>query len=57
MPEDLDRRLQELERQLAEQEQFVRRMVVRGTPSQAAEDRLRQLQRQISELKDDRNSG
>jgi hypothetical protein len=56
MAEDLDRRLQELERQLAEQEQFVRRMVVRGTPSQAAEDRLRQLQRQISELKDDRNA-
>jgi uncharacterized coiled-coil protein SlyX len=56
MAEDLDRRLQELERQLAEQEQFVRRMVVRGTPSQAAEDRLRQLQRQISALKDERNA-
>jgi len=54
MAEELDRRLQELERQLAEQQQFVRRMVVRGTPSQSAEDQLRQLQRKISELKGER---
>ena len=34
-------RLEELQRQIAEQEALVRRMIVRGTPNQTAEDRLR----------------
>ena len=34
-----DRYIKELELKVAEQEAFVRRMIVRGTPSQAAEDR------------------
>jgi hypothetical protein len=41
-----------LEREIAEQEAFVRRMIVRGTPSQATEDRLRQLQRQLLRIKE-----
>jgi hypothetical protein len=48
MAKNLDRRLEELERQFAEQQNLVRRMIVRGTPSQAAEDRLRQLQQQLA---------
>jgi len=46
-----DRYIKELERKVAEQEAFVRRMIVRGTPSQAAEDRLRDLQQQLSRTK------
>jgi len=41
-----------LEREIAEQEAFVRRMIVRGTPSQATEDRLRQLQQQLLRIKE-----
>lgn len=51
MAQNLDRRLEELERRLAEQQDHVRRMIVRGTPSQAAEDRLRQLQQQLAHVK------
>jgi hypothetical protein len=47
-----DRDIKELERKLAEHEAFVRRMIVRGTPSQAAEDRLRQLQQQLSRIRE-----
>ena len=49
-----DRYIKELERKVAEQEAFVRRMLVRGTPSQAAEDRLRQLLQQLSRAKERR---
>jgi hypothetical protein len=51
MAKTLDRRLEELERQIAEQQDLVRRMIVRGTPSQAAEDRLRKLQQQLAQIK------
>ena len=47
-----DRYIEELKRKVAEQEAFVRRMIVRGTPSQAAEDRLRQLQQELSRTKE-----
>ena len=49
-----DRYIKELERKVAEQEAFVRRMIVRGTLSQAAEDRLRELQQQLSRTKERR---
>jgi uncharacterized coiled-coil protein SlyX len=51
MAQDLDRRLEELERQIAEQQDHVRRMIVCGVPSQAAEDRLRQLQQRLAQVK------
>ena len=51
MAKNPDRRLEELERQIAEQQDLVRRMIVRGTPSQAAEDRLRHLQQQLAQAK------
>ena len=47
-----NRNIKELERSVAEQEAFVRRMIVRGTPSQAAEDRLRRLQQQLSQVRE-----
>jgi len=50
--DDSNRNIKELERKAAEQEAFVRRMIVRGTPSQAAEDRLRQLQQQLSQIRE-----
>jgi hypothetical protein len=51
MTQNFDRHRKELQRQIAEQEKLVRRMIVRGTPNQAAEDRLRQLQQQLAQLK------
>ena len=54
MPQDFDRRVEELERQLAEQVHRVRRMIERGTPNQADEDRLRLLQQQLARLKAER---
>jgi uncharacterized coiled-coil protein SlyX len=50
MAQDLDRRLQKLKRQIAEQENLLRRMTVRGTPSQGAEDRLRHLEQQLAQI-------
>ena len=54
MSQKVDRQLEELKRQIAEQEALVRRMVVRGTPSQGAEDSLRQLQQRLARLEAER---
>jgi hypothetical protein len=54
MVQDLDRRRSELTRQIAEQEELIRRMIERGAPNQAAEDRLRQLKDQLAQIKDGR---
>jgi uncharacterized coiled-coil protein SlyX len=51
MAQNLDRRLDELERQIAEQQDHVRHMIVCGAPSQAAEDRLRQLLQKLAQVK------
>ena len=40
-----DRRLLEIQRHIRQQEALVRRTIVQGTPTQAAEDQLRELQR------------
>jgi hypothetical protein len=48
MANDCERRRQELKRQIAEQEDLVRRSIVLGRPNQAAEDRLRALQRELA---------
>lgn len=47
-----DRDIELLKRDVAEQKALVRRMIVRGSPSQTAEDRLRQLQQKLSRLKE-----
>ena len=47
-----DRDIQELEPHVAQQEALVRRMIVGGAPTQACEDRLRQLQQKLSRMKE-----
>ena len=47
-----DQHVREAQQRVAEQEALVRRMIVQGTPTQAAEDRLRQLQQTLSRMKD-----
>jgi hypothetical protein len=44
--------LREAQQLVADQEALVRRMIVQGTPTQAAEDRLRQLQQALSRVKE-----
>jgi hypothetical protein len=45
-----DRRHRELRQQIADQEELIRRMIARGTASQAAEDRLRRLQERLAQM-------
>lgn len=42
--------IRELKRQIAEQEAFVRSMIQKGFPSQAAEDSLRALKQRLLQL-------
>ena len=50
----LDRRIREAQQRVAQQEALVRRMIVRGTPTQAAEDQLRHLQQTFSRMTEQR---
>jgi hypothetical protein len=43
--------MRQVERRVAQQEAFVQRMIVQGTPTQEAEDRLRQFQQTLSRMK------
>jgi hypothetical protein len=54
MAQDPCRRRSELKRQIAEQEELIRRMIERGTPNQSAEGRLRQLKDQLAQINDGR---
>jgi hypothetical protein len=47
----LEDRLGKLLRQIADQEALVRRMVTQGSPTQTAEDRLRELQRELARVR------
>ena len=47
-----DRQVREAQESLSQQETLVRRMIARGTPKQAAEDRLRQLEQTVSRMKE-----
>jgi hypothetical protein len=46
-----DRQLSEVERRIADQQAYVRRMIVRGAPTQSAEDRLRGLEQKLVHLR------
>jgi predicted nuclease with TOPRIM domain len=48
----LDYRLSKLLQQIADQQALIRRMVTQGSSNQAAEDRLRQLQRELARLRE-----
>jgi hypothetical protein len=46
----LERRIREARQSLAEQKALVRSMIVQGTHSQAAEDRIRHLEQTLSRM-------
>jgi hypothetical protein len=48
-PTDPD--IKRVAQEIAEQKKIVRRMIVQGTPTQAAEDRLRQLEKMLQRLR------
>ena len=52
LPSSFDRDIHGAEERVALQEALVRRMIARGTPTQAAEDRLRQLEQTLSRMKE-----
>jgi hypothetical protein len=49
-----DHFIQKLQEEIAQQEQLVRRMIVRGTPTQAAEDALRRMEGMLERAKEQR---
>jgi len=49
-----DRRLLAIQQHIRQQEALVRRTIVQGTPTQAAEDRLRELQRTLLRITEQR---
>jgi hypothetical protein len=52
MPPFWDDEIRKLEQDIARQQALVRRMIVQGVPNQAAEDRLHQLQHQLSQARE-----
>jgi hypothetical protein len=46
-----DRQLSDAEQSIADQETHIRRMIVQGAPTQAAEDRLRELEQKLAHLR------
>ena len=50
MAQDVDR-LKKLQQLIAEQETLIRRMVARGTPNQADEDRLSRLKQELAQIR------
>jgi hypothetical protein len=49
MAQDVER-LKKLQQLVAEQESLIRRMIVRGTPNQADEDRLSRLKLELAQI-------
>jgi hypothetical protein len=49
-----DHFIQKLQEEIAQQEQLVRRMIVRGTPTQSAEDALRRMEGMLERAKEQR---
>jgi len=49
-----DRQVLEIQEYIRQQEALVRRTIVQGTPTQAAEDRLRELQRTLLRITEHR---
>jgi hypothetical protein len=46
-----ERRLSDAEQRFADQQAYVRRMIMHGAPTQAAEDRLRELVQKLAQLR------
>jgi len=49
-----DHFVKKLQEEIAQQEQLVRRMIVRGAPTQAAEDALRRMEGMLERAKEQR---
>jgi hypothetical protein len=49
-----DHFITQLQEEIAQQEQLVRRMIVRGAPTQAAEDALRPMEGMLERMKEER---
>jgi hypothetical protein len=47
-----DREIQQAEERVTAQKTLVQRMIARGTPTQGAEDQLRQLERTLARIKE-----
>jgi hypothetical protein len=52
LPGPFDREIQQIQERLAAQKALVLRMIARGTPTQAAEDQLRQLEQTLARIKE-----
>jgi hypothetical protein len=50
-------RISDAEQSFADQEAYIRRMIVRGAPTQAAEDRLRELEQKLVHLRKAQHRG
>jgi hypothetical protein len=49
-----DRDIERVQQDVAQQKKLVRRMIVRGAPSQAAEDTLLRMERMLDHMKEQR---
>jgi hypothetical protein len=49
-----DREIERVEQDVAQQKKLVRRIVVRGAPTQAAEDALLRMERMLDHMKEQR---
>jgi len=47
----VDRQIPDFRRHIADQQAYVRRMIVHGAPTQAAEDRLRELEQKLMQMR------
>lgn len=55
-PSQPDWQIRQAQERVAQQKELVRRMIVQGTPSQAAEDQLRQREQTLLRMKERRGS-
>jgi hypothetical protein len=53
-PLPLDVYVRDIQERIAQQEALMRRMIVQGTPTQGAEDQLRELQRTLRRMTEQR---
>jgi hypothetical protein len=49
-----DREIERVQQDVAQQKKLVRRMIVRGAPTQAAEDTLLRMERMLDHMKEQR---
>jgi hypothetical protein len=55
-PSQPDWQIRQAQERVAQQKELVRRLIVQGTPTQTAEDQLRQLEQTLRRMKELRSS-